>query len=90
VLFVICDDTCANQMTLFTIDQTAGSATLGQFVARKRLAPPSGLALGNHEGFTFQSNAECVGGQKAAFWCDDSNSGGNALRQGSMSCAPQF
>jgi hypothetical protein len=31
-----------------------------------------------------------VSGQKAVFWCDDSNSGGNALRQGAMSCAAQF
>jgi hypothetical protein len=90
VLWVVCDDTCANQMTLFAIDQTAGSPTLGQFVLKKRVAPPSGLPLSNHEGFTFQSNAQCVSAEKAVWWSDDSNSGGHALRQGTMSCAAPF
>jgi hypothetical protein len=90
VLWAACDDTCNDQITLFTIDQTAGSSTLGQFVLRKRLAPPSGLILSNYEGIAFQSAAECSGGQKAIFWCDDSNLGGHALRQGSVSCGPLF
>jgi Lamin Tail Domain len=90
VLWVACDDTCGNQITLFAIDELTASATRGQFILRKRLAPPSGLPLSNHEGFTFQSNAECTGGQKAVFWCDDSNLASHALRQGSMSCSPQF
>jgi hypothetical protein len=86
VLWAACDDTCGNQSTLFTIDQTAGSPTLGQFVLRRRVAPPSGLPLSNHEGISFQSEAECVAGQKAFFWSDDSNLASHALRQGSLSC----
>jgi hypothetical protein len=42
----------------------------------------------NNEGFTFAPLSECVGGRRPVLWADDGETGGFALRRGSLTCAP--
>ena len=43
----------------------------------------------NNEGFTITPDSECVGGSKPVFWADDGNTGGHALRAGTIPCTPR-
>jgi hypothetical protein len=42
----------------------------------------------NNEGFTLAPLAECVGGRRPALWADDAETGGIALRRGTVACTP--
>ena len=42
----------------------------------------------NNEGFAIAPQAECVNGLKPTFYADDSNTGGHALRTGTIACKP--
>lgn len=43
--------------------------------------------IGN-EGMAIAPESECVGGFKAFFWADDTQTGGHALRLDSIPCGP--
>jgi hypothetical protein len=85
-LWVTCDDNCSGQSVVFNIDTRIGAATFGRFHATRLFARPTGMSNLNNEGFAFASQAECVGGNKPAFWADDAATGGHALRSGTVSC----
>ena len=90
-LWVVCDDTCQGRSARFDVSTTAGP-DLGKFVPVKYYERPSGMANLNSEGFAAAPRSECAGGVKPVFWSDDSDTGGNSIRQGTLNCtdpAPQ-
>ncbi len=87
-LWVVCDDTCSGRSGVFTVDTSVG-ATQGTFVARHYYERPTGMPNLNNEGFTTTPRSECVSGVKPVFWSDDTNTGGNALRAGTLTCTPR-
>jgi hypothetical protein len=86
-LWAICDDTCDGRSAVLRIDRQTGSPTRGRFVVAQRFDRPTGLPNLNNEGFTFAPLSECVGGSRPALWADDSETGGVALRRGSLTCS---
>ena len=85
-LWATCDDGCNNTTGILEIDVAAASSTRGRFLAPRRYARPSTMPNLNNEGFAFAPNAECVSGRKPVFWADDSETGGRAIRQASITC----
>ncbi len=85
-LWAICDDGCGTTMGVLEIDVATGSPTRGRFQAPRRFARPASLGNFNNEGFAFGTQAECVNGLKPAFWADDNQTGGFAIRSASMPC----
>ncbi len=85
-LWATCDDGCNNTSGILEIDVGVGSATRGRFLSPRRYARPPSMPNLNNEGFAFAPDAECVGGRKPVFWADDSETGGRALRQASITC----
>ncbi|GLX93050.1 lamin tail domain-containing protein [Herbidospora sp. NBRC 101105] len=81
-LWVVCDDTCQGRAALFDVNAS------GKFAATVVYDRPSGMPNLNNEGFTPAARAECVGGRKPVFWTDDANTGGHALRTGTIDCTP--
>lgn len=79
-LWVVCDDTCGGQHRTMQVNSSGTFATTAVYNR------PSGMANLNNEGFSVSGAGECVGGSKPVFWSDDSNTGGHALRRGSISC----
>ena len=85
--WAICDNTCSGRSTVLQIDTQPGSPTLGRFTVTQRFARPAGMPDLNNEGFTFAPLAECVNGRRPTLWADDGETGGLALRRGSLTCA---
>ena len=81
-LWAVCDNTCGGQSAVLKID-----ATTQRFTVVRKFERPSTMPNLNNEGFALAPVSECVGGQRAVFWADDSNTGGHAIRRGSMNCA---
>ncbi len=81
-LWATCDDGCSGRSAVFRINSATGTFTRVALFQR-----PTGLPNTNNEGFTFSPFAECSGGTRSAFWADDNNIAGNALRQGGLPCA---
>ncbi|MDZ4259901.1 MAG: lamin tail domain-containing protein [Gemmatimonadales bacterium] len=86
LLWAICDNTCEGRSAILRVDADAASATAGQFVVVERFERPAGMPNLNNEGFTVATQLECVGGRKPAYWADDSETGGFAIRRGMVSC----
>mgnify|MGYP002783414675 CR=1 FL=1 len=84
--WTVCDDTCQGRTAVLRIDQAAGSPTRGRFVVAQRFERPAGMPNLNNEGFTFAPLAECVNNRRPALWADDGNTGGFALRRGTLTC----
>jgi hypothetical protein len=80
--WAVCDNTCQGRTELLTIDQTTGRSGIAHLYERPVTMPNS-----NNEGFTPASDFECVNGLKPAFWSDDDNGGGHALRAGTAPCS---
>ncbi|MGE3472575.1 MAG: lamin tail domain-containing protein [Vicinamibacterales bacterium] len=80
-LWAVCDDTCGGVSTLLRVDPTSHRFTPSQSLAR-----PSGMPNLNNEGFALAPLSECVAGQRAVFWSDDSETDGHAIRSGLLSC----
>ena len=78
--WVVCDDTCAGRSELMTI----GSS--GAFGIAHLYERPAGMGNFNNEGVTTAADYECVDGRKPAFWSDDNNTDGHALRAGTVPC----
>jgi hypothetical protein len=83
-LWAVCDDTCDGRSAWLEIAQSG--AHDGRFVPTSTVARPAGMPNLNNEGFTTAPQAECLNGRKPAFWADDSNTGGHALRSGTLTC----
>ncbi|MER5966094.1 lamin tail domain-containing protein [Streptomyces sp. NPDC002057] len=79
-LWVVCDDTCGGRHRTMRIGAT------GVFALAAVYERPSGMADLNNEGFAPAGADECVGGTKPVYWADDSNTGGHAIRRGTISC----
>jgi hypothetical protein len=86
-LFAICDDTCGGLLSTWEIDTNASSPTKGHFVMTNLFNRPAGMGNFNNEGFTVQPLSLCSGGQRQAFWSDDTGDDGHAVRQGTLPCA---
>ncbi|WP_370416946.1 lamin tail domain-containing protein [Streptomyces fradiae] len=79
-LWLVCDDTCSGQ------HRTMKIGTGGTFGPAAVYDRPAGMANLNNEGFTLAAADECVGGTKPVYWADDGNTGGHAIRRGTVSC----
>jgi hypothetical protein len=79
-LWAVCDDTCQGRSVVFRI------GTDGKFAAARRFERPSEMPNLNNEGFAIAPAALCTGGVKPVFWADDSETNGQALRAGTLSC----
>jgi Lamin Tail Domain len=80
-LWAVCDDGCSGRSAVFRINPGTGAFNRVALFER-----PTGMPNTNNEGFTFAPFAECSAGGRPAFWADDANINGNALRQGSLPC----
>ncbi|WP_399468290.1 lamin tail domain-containing protein [Streptomyces venezuelae] len=79
-VWAVCDDTCGGRHTTLKI---GGSGTFAPVASYAR---PTGMPDLNNEGFALAGAEECTGGTKPVYWSDDSNTGGHALRRGTVSC----
>ncbi|MEV8634184.1 lamin tail domain-containing protein [Streptosporangium sp. NPDC051023] len=79
-LWVVCDDTCGGQHRTMQINASGVLATTAIYNR------PSGMSNLNNEGFSVAGASECIGGSKPVYWADDSNTGGHALRKGTVTC----
>jgi hypothetical protein len=89
-LWGYCDNTCGNKATVFRLDVTPASPTVGTFQIGRVFDHPSTLPNSNNEGITFAPEAECVGGQKSFFWTDDDAINGHSIRRGTIPCGTFF
>lgn len=85
-LWATCDDGCGNKATTLEIDTRAGSATRGHFIMTHVFDRPVSMPNLNNEGFTVAPQSECVNNLKHVFWSDDGETGGHALRRGTIPC----
>lgn len=82
-LWGMCDNGCAGTSALFQFGAADGSA--GYTVTH--VARPAGLPDTNNEGFAIAANETCSDGTRAAYWLEDGVKA-DALKQGSIACAP--
>ena len=76
-----CDNGCQGRTA--RLDVSGGAFAVTQVFER-----PTGMANLNNEGFAITPQSQCRGGVKPVFWADDGNTGGNAIRQGTLACTP--
>ncbi|MGW6918765.1 lamin tail domain-containing protein [Kitasatospora sp. NPDC054939] len=79
-LWAVCDDTCNGRHHTLKVNAS------GVFATTAVLDRPTGMSNLNNEGFAIAGAAECVGGTKPVHWSDDGNTGGHALRRGTITC----
>jgi hypothetical protein len=79
-LWATCDDTCHGLSDIFIIN------ALGKLQLTHIFSRPPSMPDTNNEGFTMTPQSKCVGGLKPAYWSDDNNLGGHAIRQASVPC----
>jgi hypothetical protein len=84
----VCDNGCSGQSAVLGIDTQQASPTRGRFVVASLFERPVGMPNLNNEGFAFAPLSECVGGLRPVFWADDGETGGFALRRGTLTCQP--
>jgi hypothetical protein len=82
-LWAVCDDTCSGRSAVLHI----GVGT-GKFVVTQTFDRPAGMPNLNNEGFAIAPLMECVADQRPAFWADDSETGGHAVRKSTLTCTP--
>jgi len=82
VMWVVCDDGCDGRALALELDPTGAFTVFGTYER------PASLLNTNNEGFAVAPFAECVNDERPAIWADDDQAGGNALRQGTMTCNP--
>jgi hypothetical protein len=87
-LWAMCDNTCDGTLAVLRVDRSGDAAARGRFRLTNRFARPTGMPNLNNEGFAFLGDAACTGGFKTAFWADDSETEGHALRRATMPCGP--
>jgi hypothetical protein len=81
-LWAVCDNTCNGRSSLLRID----SAT-GKFANAFTFDRPAAMPDINNEGFAIAPAALCSNNRKPAYWADDSETSGVALRSGTVPCA---
>jgi hypothetical protein len=86
-LWAVCDDGCTGRHALLGVDTRPAVPTTGKFIVNAVFERPSGMPNLNNEGFTIASQAECVNGRKPVFWADDGETGGHAIRRGTLTCS---
>jgi hypothetical protein len=79
-LWAVCDDTCNGRSAILRID-TSGKFTVGGVFER-----PAQMPNLNNEGFAIAPLTQCVDSKRPVFWADDSETGGHAIRRGSLTC----
>jgi hypothetical protein len=84
-LWAVCDNHCNGQANTLDVAQSGPSA--GTFVVTSTYDRPAGMPNLNNEGFTITPQAECLNGLKPVFYADDDNTGGHALRAGTINCS---
>jgi hypothetical protein len=72
----------------FPMVQPAAIDAMGSFGVSFLFDRPSGMANLNNEGFAIAPPAECVASEKPVFWSDDGETGGHAIRRGTVVCIP--
>ncbi|MBS3180273.1 MULTISPECIES: lamin tail domain-containing protein [unclassified Pseudoclavibacter] len=82
-LWGMCDNGCGGTSALFHFGAEDGTA--GYTVTH--VARPAGLPDTNNEGFAIAANETCVDGTRATYWLEDGVKA-DALKQGSIACAP--
>ncbi|MEC5183861.1 hypothetical protein RCH12_001320 [Cryobacterium sp. MP_3.1] len=84
--WAVCDDTCTGRSAVLEIAQSGASD--GRFGVTTVYERPASMPNLNNEGFALAPQSACVSGAKPVFWADDSNTGGHAIRVGSIECTP--
>ncbi|WP_432832128.1 lamin tail domain-containing protein [Dactylosporangium sp. CA-092794] len=79
-VWAVCDDTCTGRTATLDLDAAGKFAVTGLFER------PAGMPNYNNEGFAIAPQSECASGLKRAWWSDDSNDEGHALRAGTIRC----
>ncbi len=82
-LWAVCDDTCEGRTAILRIDAATGKFTVARLFDR-----PAQMPNLNNEGFAIAPLAECVNNARPVFWTDDTETGGHAIRRGTMTCGP--
>ena len=82
-LWAVCDDGCQGQSVVLRIQPGAGVFSVTYLFDR-----PAGMPNVNNEGFAIAPLIECVGNRRPAFWSDDSETNGHAIRAGTLTCTP--
>jgi len=77
-LWVLCDDVCGEQVRTFDL---ADSLTETAWYAR-----PADTVLVANEGFAIAPLSTCADRKRPVYWADDSDTDGNSLRQGWITC----
>ena len=85
-LWSLCGNDCNNHMTLLDIDTEENSQSRGHFILRATVPPPKALKDLNNEGISIVPESECSNSRKALFWSDDAETGGYAIRKGTIAC----
>ena len=80
-LWAVCDDTCQGRSAILRIID-------GAFTVATGFDCPATMPNHNNEGFAITPLAECASGVRPVLWSDDSDTGGNSLRAGTVSCGP--
>ncbi|MGW0520788.1 hypothetical protein [Crossiella sp. NPDC003009] len=79
-LWAVCDNTCQGRASTLTV-------TGGRFTATAVHERPARMSNLNNEGFAIAPPESCAAGRKPVLWADDGNTGGHALRGGTLPCA---
>src|SRR5262249_36529489 len=58
----------------------------GRFIISQRFERPVNMPNFNNEGFAMAPEAECVNHLKPAYWADDTEDNGHAIRRGTVPC----
>jgi len=80
-LWAVCDDGCQGRSTVLRVNGA------GAYVPTTVFDRPASMPNLNNEGFAIAAASECVGDLRPAFWADDTNTDGFAIREGKISCS---
>lgn len=78
-LWAVCDNTCNGRHNVMRVSG-------GAFTVAATYQRPAGMPDINNEGFAIAAATECVANLKPVVWADDGETGGVALRSGSIPC----
>jgi hypothetical protein len=82
-LWAVCDDGCQGRSAVLRIDPATGTFAVARVFER-----PGEMPNLNNEGFAVAPTAECLSNRRPAYWADDSETGGHAVRRGTLPCTP--
>jgi hypothetical protein len=79
-LWAVCDNTCQGRSVVLSLDRK------GRFVNARAYERPRQMPDLNNEGFAFTPLGHCRAGVRPAWWADDGETAGHAIRAGSLKC----